>query len=109
MVVGMDGMWDVAGCGGTVVVGRKEATWQRLNRHYSIWDDAGRAAAVGNIIPVCQCPIIVVVVQLARALHDPPVCSGVQFPNNALFAFYYYYLLLNTIIEINISIVVQVH
>ena len=102
-------MQDVAGCGRTMVVGRKEVTWQCLNWCYLIWDNASHSAAIGNIISLCQCPIITIVVQLARALHDPPVCSGVQFPNNALFAFYYYYLLLNTIIEINISIVVQVH
>jgi hypothetical protein len=79
--------------------GTKPTTWQRLNRRYSIWDAAGRAAAVGNIMPLCRCPRIAIVVQLVRALRDPSVCSRVQFPHNALFffSFYYYYLLLNTI------------
>jgi hypothetical protein len=90
------------GCGGMRRDGgggTKPTTWQRLNRRYSIWDAAGRAAAVGNIMPLCRCPRIAVVVQLVRALRDLSVCSGVQFPNNALFFsfIYYYYLLLNTI------------
>ena len=80
-----------AGCGGTVVVGRKPTTWQHLN---SIWDAVGCAATVGNMTTLCLYPGVAVVVQLARVLCDLPVCSCVQFPRDVFFFsfnYYYYY------------------
>ena len=85
--MGIDGGRDAAGCGGMVVVGRKPTTWQHLNRRYSIWDAAGRAAAIGNMMTLCLYPGVAVVVQLARALCDLPVCSCVQFPRDAFYFF----------------------
>ena len=87
-----------AGCGGVVVVGRKPTMWQRLNWHYSIWDAAGCAAAVGNITTLCLYPGVAIVVQLARALCDLSLCSCVQFPKNA---FFFFHFITTTIIKYN--------